>query len=108
MSIRYRPYQERLRLLELPSLYHRRRRGDMVTVYKLFHGGMGRDGRGMWRDGRIARGFFKGNESELTGGRMETVQTSGENAHPQICVQHKNHQRLELAALIGGVSRDTQ
>ena len=58
MSIRHRPYQERLRLLELPSLYYRRRRGDMVTVYKLFHGGMDVS----------PEDFFKRNESELTRG----------------------------------------
>ena len=39
-SIRHLPYPERLRLLGLPSLYYRRRRGDMVTVYQLLHGGM--------------------------------------------------------------------
>lgn len=39
-SLRALPYQERLRALRLPSLYHRRRRGDMVAVYQLLHGGM--------------------------------------------------------------------
>ena len=34
-SIRNRPYEGRLRLLDLPSLYHRRRRGDMITVYQV-------------------------------------------------------------------------
>ena len=40
LSIRHLPYPERLRLLRLPSLCYRRRRGDMVTVYQLLHGGM--------------------------------------------------------------------
>ena len=31
-------YTERLRALKLPSLYYRRRRGDMVKVYQLLHG----------------------------------------------------------------------
>lgn len=39
-DIKHRPYQERLRTLGLPSLYYRRRRGDMVTVYQLLHGGI--------------------------------------------------------------------
>ena len=39
-SIRRLPYPERLRQLGLPSLHYRRRRGDMVTVYQLLHGGI--------------------------------------------------------------------
>ena len=31
-------YQERLRELKLPSLLYRRRRGDMITMYKILHG----------------------------------------------------------------------
>ena len=32
------PYEERLRHLELPSLQHRRRRGDMIFTYKIMTG----------------------------------------------------------------------
>ena len=32
------PYPERLRRLELPSLEHRRKRGDMIEVFKYLHG----------------------------------------------------------------------
>ena len=39
-SIRGRPYEERLRVLNLPSLYHRRRRGDMITVYQVLRQGV--------------------------------------------------------------------
>ena len=39
-SIRHLSYPERLHHLGLPSLLYRRRRGDMVTVYQLLHGGM--------------------------------------------------------------------
>ena len=39
-AVRHLPYPERLRKLELPTLYYRRRRGDMVKVYQLLHGGM--------------------------------------------------------------------
>ena len=42
-SIRLLPYQERLRILKLPSLYYRRRRGDMIQTYQLFHGGVDMD-----------------------------------------------------------------
>ena len=34
-SIRDRPYEERLRALNLPSLYHCRLRGDMISVYQV-------------------------------------------------------------------------
>ena len=37
------PYTERLRRLGLPSLYYRRRRGDMIMVYQLLHGGVDLD-----------------------------------------------------------------
>ena len=39
-SIRHRPYVERLQLLNLPSLYYRRRRGDMILTYQIFHAGI--------------------------------------------------------------------
>ena len=35
-AIRDLPYEERLQHLDLPSLQHRRRRGDMIYAYKLF------------------------------------------------------------------------
>ena len=39
-SIRHLPYEERLRRLRLPSLYYRRKRGDMIFMYQLFNGGV--------------------------------------------------------------------
>ena len=39
-SIRHYPYPVRLRLLRLPSIYYRRRRGDMIHVYQLLHRGV--------------------------------------------------------------------
>ena len=39
-SVRHLAYPDRLCSLGMPSLYYRRRRGDMVTVYQLIHGGM--------------------------------------------------------------------
>ena len=35
------PYEERLRVLSLHSLYYRRRQWDMITVYKLLNGLLG-------------------------------------------------------------------
>ena len=32
------PYNERLRRLNLPSLVHRRKRGELIEVYKYLHG----------------------------------------------------------------------
>ena len=40
-SIKNLSYEERLQRLNLPSLQHRRRRGDMIFAYKLFTGQMG-------------------------------------------------------------------
>ena len=42
-ELRSKPYEERLRILNLPTLYYRRRRGDMITVYQLLHDGMSAD-----------------------------------------------------------------
>ena len=39
-SLRHQPYEERLRVLKLPSLYFRRKRGDMIFVYQLLNGGV--------------------------------------------------------------------
>ena len=37
-DVRLLPYPERLRSLGLPSLYYRRRRGDMIVTFKILHG----------------------------------------------------------------------
>ena len=37
-SLKNLPYETRLRYLKLPSLAHRRKRGDMIDVYKYLHG----------------------------------------------------------------------
>ena len=37
-SLRNLCYEDRLRKLKLPSLWHRRRRGDMIQVYKITSG----------------------------------------------------------------------
>ena len=37
-SLKGLSYEERLRALKLPSLEHRRRRGDMLQVYKILNG----------------------------------------------------------------------
>ena len=39
-EVRHLPYPDRLRLLRIPSLYFRRRRGDMIAVYQVLRGGM--------------------------------------------------------------------
>ena len=39
-TIKHLPYTERLQHLKLPSLYYRRRRGDMIAIYQLFNGGL--------------------------------------------------------------------
>ena len=42
-ELRHLPYTMRLRALKRPSLYHRRRRGDMIAVYQLLRGGFDLD-----------------------------------------------------------------
>ena len=37
-SIKHLSYEDRLRHLKLPSLVYRRKRGDMLTTYKIMHG----------------------------------------------------------------------
>ena len=39
-ELKHLPYQERLKNLKLPSLYHRRQRGDMIAVYQILTGGV--------------------------------------------------------------------
>ena len=39
-NIRHLSYPERLKRLQLPALYYRRKRGDMIHMYQLFHGGI--------------------------------------------------------------------
>ena len=57
-SIRHREYQARLHLLQLPSLYYRRRRGDMIHLYQMLHGGVDVDASVMFTlyTGRPTRG----------------------------------------------------
>ena len=57
-AVRHLEYPERLRKLGMPTLYYRRRRGDMITVYQLLHGGMAVD----------PETFLKQNCSEQTRG----------------------------------------
>ena len=37
-GLKDKSYQERLRILNLPTLRHRRTRGDMIQTYKILHG----------------------------------------------------------------------
>ena len=37
-SIKHLPYTDRLRHLKIPSLYYRRRRGDMIVTYQILNG----------------------------------------------------------------------
>lgn len=50
-------YENRLRKLKLPTLKHRRLRGDMIQVYKLTHG---------YYDTPVAEGFLKINVNKRT------------------------------------------
>ena len=49
------PYEDILRALELPSLVHRRRRGDMTFTYKLMTGKTNID-KDIWFTNRKTRG----------------------------------------------------
>lgn len=39
-SIQHHEYQTRLQILKLPSLYYRRKRGNMIYVYQMLHAGV--------------------------------------------------------------------
>ena len=39
-SVRHLNYQDRLRSLKLPSMYYRRLRGDVITVYQILSGNL--------------------------------------------------------------------
>ena len=36
--LKYKPYEDRLKALTLPSLVYRRKRGDMIQMYKIMNG----------------------------------------------------------------------
>ena len=48
-SLKPLAYEERLRALKLPSLYYRRRRGDMIAVYQILSGGMSLDAEELFK-----------------------------------------------------------
>ena len=57
-------YENRLRVLKLPTLKHRRLRGDMIQVYKLTHGGYNQV---------IAEGFLTQITNKRTRGHTMTI-----------------------------------
>ena len=59
-KLKNKPYSERLAILKLPSLEHRRRRGDMIETYK-FQSGLYRTDRPVFNahSGRDTRGHSK-------------------------------------------------
>ena len=54
-EIRHKPYPERLRLLDLPSMYYRRRRGDMIKTYQIFHSDLDLQPEAFFNPARDAR-----------------------------------------------------
>ena len=48
-NIKDLPYRERLRHLNLPSLYHRRKRGDMINTYKIITGKVNMDKQSLFK-----------------------------------------------------------
>ena len=69
-AIRDLPYTERLRILGLPSLYYRRRRGDMIMVYQLLHEGVDVDPENFFTS--TAVGPTRGHPWKLMKPRAET------------------------------------
>ena len=67
-GVRDLPYEGRLRALNLPSLYHRRRRGDMITVYQVLRQGLDID---------VATLFTLAAESSTRGHQLTRAPTGG-------------------------------
>ena len=70
-DLRLCTYEERLRILKLPTLYFRRRRGDMIAVYQLFHGGMSLDADELLK--RTRYHATRGHEWKLDKPRVRTA-----------------------------------
>ena len=62
-SIRHHDYQTRLRILKLPSLYYRRRRGDMIHLYQMMHAGVDVEASEMFT--LNAGGFTRGHSLKI-------------------------------------------
>ena len=82
-----KPYEERLRCLTLPSLYYRRRRGDMIATYQLLHCGMD-----------VEAGTFFKPLNATTKGHSEAHEVSGCIPSSEKCIRFPSHKRLERAA----------
>ena len=69
VSLRGLSYKDRLRSLNLPSLYYRRLRGDMIRVYNLINGGIDQDHTQFFildRDSRTRGHAFKLKKPDAT------------------------------------------
>ena len=62
-DIRHLSYNKRLQALKLPTLQYRRKRGDMITTYKIFHGLIDTD----------PSKFFKINDNKTRGHKYKIV-----------------------------------
>ena len=51
-DLHHLPYQECLKVLQLPMLYYRRRRGDMIAVYQLLRSGLDMDPHSFFEESR--------------------------------------------------------
>ena len=69
-ELRCQPYTVRLRELGLPSLYYRRRRGDMLTVYQLLHSGIDMDPAFLFKPSEVR--FTRGHPWKLAKPRAES------------------------------------
>ena len=99
-SLRNLCHEDRLRKLKLPSLWHRRRRGDMIQVYKIT--------RGIDRiDPQL---FFCRPEKSSTRSHSQklTKQHSRTDRSAQYIFQPKDPGRLELTPRRDSLKQDTK
>ena len=90
-ELRNLPYPERLQALNLPSLYYRRRRGDMIAVYQMLHGGFDLD----W-----SIFFNTAHVRDTRGHPAAASQAACRHSHPAKRILRESRQRLEQPARI--------
>ena len=110
-------YEERLRILKLPSLYYRRSRGDMIAVYQILSGGMSLDAEELFKPTLlplllqdVMDGSLPNQESGRPYVRAPSVCKSSQNTtrSHRWWSHHPLGDRWETWGLLGGVGENSK